>query len=202
VEKKKIWDLVRAVYARNPERLTLEALIEQAVLLSLKTLRANATQASTFAVINRVTGRILNSFEESRMQTRIFAGVQNSGTVNRYATQWCDLILFLLKLAESDESCLVLSIRYLRRLPTIGDRIKRIQELGTALLAANPKQLDLEECLREFAADEDEESDTPELPINHLALHARKLVDEVDHLSFDLVRHTWHESAFASPVIG
>ncbi len=80
--------------------------------------------------------------------------------MDRYAARWVDLVLFLLKLAKSTDSCLALSIRYLRRLPTVGDRIKRIQQPGKSLLAANKKQLSLDNCLREFEADEEDEPDS------------------------------------------
>lgn len=107
----------------------IEDLIEQAVRLSLHALRAKATPGAMSGVINRTTGRILNPFEENRMQSRIFTSVQNIGTMDRYAAQWSDLLLFLLKLVESNASCYTLSIRYLRHLPIIGDCMKRIQTL-------------------------------------------------------------------------
>jgi len=189
-----------------PERsavLTLEDLIEQAVRLSLHTLRAKATSGAMSGAINRTTGRILSSFEENRMQSRIFTGVQNTSTMDRYAAQWSDLLLFLLKLAESNASCYTLSIRYLRHLPIIGDCMKRIQTLGEALLAANTKQLSLEGCLREFV---DDEEDTPSHASNsstrQLALQAQDFTDEIDCISFALVRYNWSEAAFASPVVG
>lgn len=177
----------------------MEDLIEQAVALSLNTLRANATQGSTSAAINRVTGRILNSFEENRTQTRTFGGVQNTSTMSRYAAQWSDLVLFLLKLAESHESCQILATRYLRHLPIIKSCMERIQTRGDSLLAANTKQFSLEDCSREFAVEEGEDSKENTKP---LAEHAREFMDAIDRLSFALVRYNWHGSAFASPVIG
>lgn len=75
------------------------------------------------------------------MHSGIFTGVQIVGTWTDMRAQWTNLLLFLLKLVESDESCPVLSIRYLRHLRTFGDCIKRIQTLGAALLTANPMQL-------------------------------------------------------------
>jgi hypothetical protein len=70
--------------------------------------------------------------------------------MDRYAAQWSDLLLFLLKLAENNRSCYVLSIRYIQHLPIVGDCMKRIQEIGETLLTANTKKLSLEDCLRAF----------------------------------------------------
>lgn len=111
------------------------------------------------------------------MQSRIFTGVQNTSTMNRYAAQWSDLLLFLLKLAESNESCLTLSVRYIRHLPSFDACMKCIQTLGEALLAVNTKQLSLENCLREFVEEEEGEEDvksnSSDTPIKPLARQAR-----------------------------
>lgn len=191
------------VHAENSPVLTIEDLIDQAVRLSLHALRAKATPGAMSGAMNRTTGRILNSFEENRMQSRIFTGVQNSSTMDRYAAQWSDLLLFLLKLAENNGSCYVLSIRYIRRLPVIGDCMKRIQAIGETLLGSNTKKLSLKDCLREFGEDEaDEDSDSSHTSTKPLALLAQDFTAEVDCISFALVRYNWNEAAFASPVVG
>lgn len=142
--------------------------------------------------INRTTGRILNSFEENRMQSRIFTDVQNPGTMDRYAAQRSDLLLFLLKLAKRNESYLVLSIRYIQRLPAMGDCMRRIETLGENLLAVSTKQLSLANCLREFTeGDEDVESDTSNHSTQSLALLAQDFMEEIDCLSFAMVRYNW-----------
>ena len=90
------------------------------------------------------------------MQFRIFTSVQNINIMNRYATQWSDFLLFLLKLIENNVSCYTLFIRYLRHLLIIKDYIKRIQTLEETLLVVNTKQLSFENYLREFIDDEED----------------------------------------------
>jgi len=135
--------------------LTLEDLIEQVVRLSLHTLRVKVILRVMFEVINRIIDRILNFFKKNRIQFRIFTSVQNINIMNQYATQWSDLLLFFLKLIESNASYYTLFIRYLRHLLIIKNCMKRIQTLKETLLVVNTKQLSFEDCLCEFVDDEE-----------------------------------------------
>jgi len=65
------------VHAKIFKSLTIETLIEQVVVHSLTNLRAKIISRGMFEIINRITSRILNFFEENRMQFRIFTSVQN-----------------------------------------------------------------------------------------------------------------------------
>jgi len=75
--------------------------------------------------------------------------------MNRYATQWSNFLLFLLKLIKSNVNYYTLFIRYLRHLLIIKNCIKRIQTLEETLLVINTKQLSFKDCLREFVDDEE-----------------------------------------------
>jgi len=136
--------------------LILKDLIEQVVRLNLHTLRVKVILKVMFEVINRIIDRILNFFKENRMQFRIFTSVQNTSIMNRYATQWSNFLLFLLKLIKSNASCYTLFIRYLRHLLIIKNCMKRIQTLEETLLIVNTKQLSLKDCLREFVNNEED----------------------------------------------
>lgn len=81
--------------------------------------------------------------------------------------------------------------------------MKQVRLLRETLLAANTKQLSLENSLTVFAEDEDDyDSAIFYKNIKPLALQANDLIDKIDCMSFVLVCYNWNESAFASPVIG
>jgi hypothetical protein len=56
--------------------------------------------------------------------------------------------------------------------------------------------------VRSAKEEADENSDCSNTSTKPLALQAKDFLDEIDCISFALVRYNWNEAAFASPVVG
>ena len=214
IEKKNIWELVHAIHssknrcftismrtqtklhAKNSKIFTIENLIEQIVVRSLINLRAKTTSRVTITFINRIIDRIFNSFEENRMQFKIFTSVQETSIMNRYASLWSDLLLFLLKLIEDDECCSVLSTRYFRNFRILKDCMNNIQRIKEDLLAVNTQQLSLEDCLSVFDLEKNSKESS-----KSLSTHANDFINEIDRMSFVLIRYRWDEFSFVNSII-
>ena len=183
--------------------------VRQAVFYSLCELRVRATPGSSCGAIDRSVARILNSFEEHRVNIKAFKGTQEVKTMTGYAALWSGLISFLLRLLEDNASCPLLHIRYVELRANLRALLTTVRSTGETLHAVNPKQLPLKECLTASAFDSESESDSETgsvfssaAPRKPLSLHASEFVRAVEDISIVLVRFHWDQSAFASPVVG
>ena len=116
--------------------------------------------------------------------------------MNRYASQWNNLLLFLLKLIEDFESCSILSTQYIKNSRILNDCIKNISRIESNLLFVNTQQLSLEECLSAFDFDKNLEES-----FKSLSKHANDFIEEIDYMSFALIKYYWDEFSFASLIV-
>ena len=153
--------------------------------------------------VNRATARMLNSFEENRISSKAFIGVQEASSMDLYASSWSKLIRFLLGLLANPDACSTLTERYLNSQPKIEHSLRELTLLAGALHAANKPDLDLVECLNlpEIETESDS-NDTNSTLIQFLRLHALNFIQAIDSLSITLVRYHWQNSSFNSPVVG
>ena len=172
-------------------------LIEHATLGALKTLRRLATPGASQQSINRVTARILNSFEEGRIQAKAFYGVQELTTLGRYAKYWSGLIVFLLHAIDNDSDG-PFSSYYFDSNPRLRELVQRVNDRLDALLAMDLKDIEFDKLFSMENEGSDNEEDIPVA----VRLHAKALYTAVERLSFFLVRFRFEESSFVSPVVG
>ncbi|KAL8794984.1 MAG: hypothetical protein Q9182_007576, partial [Xanthomendoza sp. 2 TL-2023] len=152
---------------------------------------ACTTPGSLPSSINRVTARVLNSFEEGRIQSKAFHGVQEQSTMERYTKYWSRLIVFLLHaVLDNDES--PFSSFYLDADPGLKDLLQTVSDSLHATLSTDLADVDFELL---FSGDDDE--GTPEIRLHALSLHAA-----IIKLSIHLVRFTHNNASFSSPIVG
>ena len=172
-------------------------LIEHATLGALKTLRRLATLGASRQSINRVTARILNSFEEGRIQAKAFHGVQELTTLGRYAKYWSGLIVFLLHAIDNGSGG-PFSSYYFDSNPRLQEIVQRVNDRLDALLAMDLKDIEFDKL---FSMENEGSDNEEDIPIA-VRLHAKALHTAVERLSFFLVRFEFEESSFVSPVVG
>ena len=139
-------------------------------------------------MLDRVTARRLNSFEPDRMQSKPFVGVQNIHTMERYATAWSQLLLFLLRIQQSDSEVLAEYLLYPD--DDIQSRVDDMAEALQELRVANTHDASIEDCIG-----------SSKYRTSPLPLHAKTLVDAVSVLSTDLVRQTRRQDPFSLAVV-
>lgn len=131
-------------------------MIERAVFEHLDFLRQRATPGALPSSINRVTARVLNSFEEDRLQSKAFHGVQERSPMRRYARYWSRLIVFLLHLISQDDEGPFGEL-YLEQNDILRDLVWNTSDCLHAMLAMDLGDVDLEELFRVTARGEDRE---------------------------------------------
>ncbi len=139
-------------------------------------------------MLDRVLARRLNSFEPDRMQSKPFIGVQNTETMERYADGWSQLILFLLRIQQSDSENLAEYLLYPD--DTMQSQIDDVIDALQAMVKANLNDIPIEDCIR-----------SSEHRTSELRLHAKALVHAVSALSIYLVRQTCQQDPFSLAVI-
>ena len=177
--------------------------MDQAVNYSLSELREKATPGSSRMSVNRATARILNSFEENRIQSKPFIGVQEANSMQLYASSWSKLIRFLLGLLANPDACRILTAKYLNVQPKIDHSLREVKRLAETLHAVNKLELSFVECLNVFEVESESDlSDDNSPSTQPLRLHAQTFIQAIDSLSIALVRYHWQNSSFDSPVVG
>ena len=177
--------------------------MDQAVRYSLSELRERATPGASRLSVNRATARMLNSFEENRISSKAFIGVQEASSMDLYASSWSKLIRFLLGLLANPDACFILTERYLNSQPKIEHSLSELRQLAETLHAANKVDLDIVECLNAPEIEtEPDPNDINSTLVQSLRLHALNFIQAVDSLSITLVRYHWQDSSFNSPVVG
>ncbi len=126
-------------------------------------------------MLDRVLLRRLNSFEPDRIQSKPFIGVQLTVSMERYAERWSQLILFLLRIQQSDNESLAEYLLYPDN--TLQSEVDDVINALQAMVKANTNNIPLEDCIR-----------SSEHRTSPLRLHVKTLVHAVSALSTYLVR--------------
>ncbi|KAL2040046.1 hypothetical protein N7G274_007449 [Stereocaulon virgatum] len=162
--------------------------VQQAVSYRLLQLRLYARPGSNTQMLDRIVARRLNSFDPDRMQSKPFIGVQNIGTMERYAAAWGQLILFLLRIQQSDSETLAEYLLYPD--DTLQSQVDDVADTLRALVTVNADNTPLEDYLRRS-----------EHHTSAQRLHAKALVHAISTLSMYLVRQTRQQDPFYLAVI-
>ncbi|KAL2036412.1 hypothetical protein N7G274_010874 [Stereocaulon virgatum] len=162
--------------------------VQQAVSYRLLQLRLYARPGSNTQMLDRIVARRLNSFDPDRMQSKPFIGVQNTGTMERYAAAWGQLILFLLRIQQSDSETLAEYLLYPD--DTLQSQVDDVADTLRALVTVNADNTPLEDYLRRS-----------EHHTSAQRLHAKALVHAISTLSMYLVRQTRQQDPFYLAVI-
>ena len=150
--------------------------------------------------MNRVTARILNSFEENRIQSEAFHGVQEGSTIQRYAKYWSRVVVFLLYVIV-DKSFEPFTSFYFDTDEALKTLVRRLSNPIYDLLAISSGNIKMDKLFTINTMEEDEDR-LVERAASKARSHAKELSRAVAQLSFYLVRFEFHESPFASPVVG
>ena len=167
-------------------------LLEQCVYHALHAVREQTFPGNKHGAINRVTARILNSFEPGRTQSRPFVGVQELTTLQRYAKAW-SRCLFLLHRVSIEPEFRSLRARIASMQPRIKKALAHFNKASRLFRSANI------DCL-EFGLSLPSSRD-PDISLSPLQLHAIALQEAVCELSVALVCQDTFQEPFSSGVV-
>lgn len=137
------------------------------------------------ARLSRVGARILHTFEAGRPQTQPYRPVQREDTMARYASTWSRNLVFLIRLYQSDEPHAVQMLGYFR--PHEG-AVHTIESILDAVIALHERTQEPEE-------------NTTEAQQERVETAYRRLDAAVSRCSILLVRQSYGEHIYRSPII-
>lgn len=178
--------------ACNDLDASVKAVIQDLTLYRLRVLSKTARPGLRDNCIDRVTARLLNSFEPNRVQSRPFHAVQTEGSLHTYSMAWSGIIIMLLSLLEKPESH---SLR--QACMQAGSKVallthavkKTIQRLSQALTKHKPAYSTLE------ALDQANNVDAS------IYNSAREALRACDKLSTTLTTQQYSRNVFTLPVV-